>query len=438
MMAERANILMIICHDIGRHLGCYGERVDTPNLDRLAREGVVFENYFCTAPQCSPSRGSIMTGKYPHRNGLIGLTHLGWKLNEEEKILPQVLTEAGYETFLFGVQHEAEDASRLGYDNMFPGHDARKTYADIETELFSRREHERPFFASAGLFEPHRLADGSFGNEKYSAPPPSQVEAPPYLPDRPGIRRDIAGLNGMVKYADEFAGKCLKGLEEAGLADDTLVIFTTDHGIAMPRAKGTLYDPGIGTALIMHKPGEFCGGKAYGELLSNVDLLPTLAEYAGARESSGIDGKSFLSLLKGGEYAGREAVFAEITYHCQYNPQRCVRTERHKYIRSFSDAVSVYLPADIYRSPAGREVRDEYYATKRPGEELYDLKADPLEMNNIACEPSSQEVRKILSKKLSSWMEETGDFLPESAPPPPENQKKRSTEPNNPEWRNNL
>ncbi len=433
-MSKNPNILMIICHDIGRHLGCYGAKVKTPNLDRLAGGGVLMENYFCTAPQCSPSRGSIMTGKYPHKNGLIGLAHLGWELNEGEKTLPEYMNESGYETFLFGVQHETAEPGKLGYKHMYPGHEAGKTFIDMDRILFSGKKESKPFYASVGLFEPHRLGDGSFGNEKYGALSPEDAPLLPYLPDLPGIRKDIAGLNAMVEYVDDFVGRCMNRLQETGL-DDTLVLFTTDHGIAMPRAKGTLYDPGIGTALIMHRPGEFQGGRVYSELLSNVDLLPTLAEYAGLGTLDDVDGKSFLPLLKGEKYSPRDCVFAELTYHCQYNPQRAIRTKKHKYIKSFSEAVSVYLPADIYEGPAGRELRDEYYSKKRAQEELYDLEKDPLEQDNLISEPAYLKDAAYLSQRLHEWMKKTKDKMLDGAVPPSGKQKTRINDSNNPEWK---
>ncbi|MFH0963764.1 MAG: sulfatase [Planctomycetota bacterium] len=429
--AERPNILFIITHDTGEHVGCYGAAVETPNIDRLAGEGVRFENSFCTAPQCSPSRGSVLTGKYPHRNGLVGLAHLGWELNEGEVTLPMVLGEARYETYLFGVQHESRDAARLGYahvrergasaEGAFAGSGARATEWFL-AELPALASARKPFFASVGFLETHRpfphARDGRRAGE---------VKVPAWLPDRPGIREDIAGLEGLVREADRCVGRMMDGLEGAGIADRTLVIFTTDHGVAMPRAKGTCYDPGVKVALIMRPPGSRMRGTpgVRSEMVSNVDILPTLCEVAGAGRIEGIDGRSFLALLEGRGYEARKDVFLEMTWHDRYNPMRAVRTERWKYVRNFGERPMVYLPKDIFLGRAGEEVREEYYAGKRPAEELYDLREDPLERRNVAGEAGCAGVLAELRGRVEEWMRETGDRLLAGDWPPTEEQRER-------------
>lgn len=423
----RPNILLLICHDLGRHLGCYGvPGLETPNLDELARQGVRFTNYFCTAPQCSPSRGSIITGLLPHNNGLMGLAHLGWELNDDVVTLPQRLAGCGYETYLFGPQHEAgeDNAGRLGYQHIGRRGPAwevadqvvnflRERAATVEfgtnvpPEAISNRSSEQPFYASVGFFEPHRPYD----LPQYTPDDPERVTVMPYLPDVPGVRQEVAQLQGMIRAVDKAVGKILTALDETGLRDNTLVVFTTDHGIALPRAKGTLYDPGIGTALLMHWPGQIEGGRVYDQLLSNVDLMPTLMELVGNLVSEDIDGRSFLPLLRGEEIEEREYIFAEMTWHDQYDPVRGIRTHRYKYIRSFGARPLVYIPADIYDSPSGKAVRDEYYGKRRPAEELYDLEKDPEERNNLINDPQYQDIAAALRKRVQQWMEQTNDPL---------------------------
>ena len=404
----RPNVLMMICHDLGRHIGCYGvEGLETPNIAKLAKQGVRFSDYFCTAPQCSPSRGSIMTGLLPHNNGLMGLAHLGWKLDDDIKALPEYLVDHGYETYLFGLQHETPDGdeARLGYQHVGRRGKAWEIADDVAGFL-KERESSKPFYASVGFFEPHRPYD----QPDYTPDDPGEVSVPSYLPDTPGVRLEVGQLQGMIRSLDAAVGQILTVLEKTGLKDSTLVIFTTDHGVAMPRAKGTLYDPGVGTALIMGGPG-LPEGSVESSLLSNVDLLPTILEYVGAPLHRELDGYSFLPLLQGKPYKVRDQIYVEMTWHDRYDPVRGVRTARYKYIRSFGGRPLVYIPADIYDSPSGEAVRDEYYGSQRPVEELYDLVKDPGEIDNVIADPEYEAVAKELRTKLQNWMETTNDPL---------------------------
>jgi arylsulfatase A-like enzyme len=422
---SRSNILLVICHDLGRRLGCYGGPVRSPNLDRAACDGVVFTNYFCTAAQCSPSRGSIITGRFPHRNGLMGLAHIGWELNDGENTLPMYLNQTGYSTHLFGLQHESADPSRLGYQHLHlhEGSGAARVAA-AEVAAFLRhaaRTADTPFYACVGIGEPHR----PYHRPGYPADDPEQVQPLPYLPDRPGIRDDLAHLDGLISAVDEAISQILAALEETGLSGNTLFIFTTDHGIAMPRAKGTCYDPGIETALIMRLPGRFARGVQRGELLSNVDLLPTLLELAGCEIPRDLDGYSFLPLLTGGSYRPRDHIFIEMTWHDKYNPMRGIRTQAYKYVCNFGDRPLVFLPLDVYLGRAGEEVRDEFYACSRPAEELYDLGDDPLEQRNLAADPSHCAALEELRRRVQEWMELTGDPLLSGPVEPPPKQRER-------------
>src|SRR5437870_4686149 len=190
-MPDRPNILLIITHDTGQHLGCYGRQsVRTPNLDRLAAEGVRFENHFCTAPQCSPSRGSILTGRFPHVNGLMGLVNRGWHLPDSETTLAEYLGAAGYETLLFGFQHEKRDLSSLRRcyqwisDRSVPPL-GENVAPEVARFLRERGTRDRPFFAMVGFEETHRPFD------RYAPADPAAVEVPPFLPDLPEVRQDL-------------------------------------------------------------------------------------------------------------------------------------------------------------------------------------------------------------------------------------------------------
>jgi len=432
MKSERPNILMVISHDQGRRLGCYGAPVRTPNLDKAAADGVVFTNYFCTAAQCSPSRGSIITGRFPHNNGLMGLAHIGWEFNPGEKTLPMYLNEAGYITHLFGLQHESADLARLGYQHLHlhEGSGAARAAAqDVMAFLHqAATEQSQPFFAMVGTVEPHR----PYQRPGYPADDPAQVQPLAYLPDKPGVREDIAGLNGLIAVVDEAVGEILAALEQTGLAENTLFMFTTDHGIAMPRAKGTCYDPGIETALITRWPARFPRGVRRDQLLVNTDLLPTLLELVGCEIPGNLDGRSFLPLIAGAPYMPRDHIFIEMTWHDKYNPMRGIRTHTHKYIRNFGDRPLVFLPLDIYLGRAGEETRDEFYSCSRPEEELYDLRNDPLEQRNLASDPAYRPVLEDLRRRVQEWMESTRDPLLAGpvAPPPKQRERLAKGEPN--------
>lgn len=434
LVDSEPNVVLIHCHDLGRRIGCYDRDVDTPALEALADDGAVFENHFVTAPQCSPSRSSIHTGEFPHVNGLMGLAHGRWEIDDRFATLPAALAERGYETYLFGLQHAATDPKSLGFEHIFPGGartspvsptdhavNRARDVAEAFESFLSSDPPGAPFFASLGFFEAHRVRlDDRYGFDdgNYETADPADVEALPYLPDREGIRRDLAEMEGMIEAIDEAVDAVLDALEAAGLADDTAVVFTTEHGIAFPRAKGCCYDPGIEAALLMRYPGEIDGGERYEELVSNVDLFPTILEMADGTVLDDVSGQSFLPLFTDQEHYPRELVFAEMTWHDRYNPVRAVRTDRYKYIRSFWHLPDVYMTDDILMSEAGRAVRDEFQSNPRPYAELYDLEDDPYERENLVEDDQYRHVRDELERRLVAWMRRTEDPLL-SGPIPP-------------------
>lgn len=406
------NILLVLCHDLGRHLPCYGVGgLDTPNIDRLAAGGAVLERYFATAPLCSPSRGSLLTGTHPHSNGLMGLVNRGWDMPDRTPTLPQLLRDAGYVSYLFGLHHEKKDPRRMGYDRVPQGRvplHAGAVLPGVAEFLHGVREATRgnPFLAVAGLFETHR----PFKHARYTPADPAAVEVPSFLPDHPGVREDLADLAGVVAAVDEHLGTVLDALTDTGLEERTLVVLTTDHGIAFPRAKSTLYDAGIGVAGVLRWPGVIPAGSRVDALLSSVDLLPTLLQAAGREAPAHLEGRSFLPLLRGEPGTGDEAVFAEKTYHDAYDPKRAVRTARWKYIRNFAAGPALLLPADIAASPSAAAVA-EAADLPRPGEELYDLAADPDERRNLVEDPTAADVLAEMRQRLQGWMERTADPL---------------------------
>src|SRR5579884_778778 len=278
-LLDRPNILFITCHDLGRHLGCYGiETVHSPNFDRLASTGVRLTRACATASSCSPSRAAMATGRYPHSNGVMGLTHppFGWDLRPGERHIAQILNDAGYGTHLFGFQHVSPYDDRLQFGWIHTDHNrglAGPVSEKVAT-LLQAHNHHRPFYVEVNLEEPHRPYDQ--GN---CCPDDSLgVTVPGYLPPSQESRIEMAGLQGAVRQADAAIGRMLDALDDAGLARRTLVIFASDHGIAMPRAKCTLYDPGLEVAMLLRWPRGFEGGRSIDDLISNIDLLPTMLE----------------------------------------------------------------------------------------------------------------------------------------------------------------
>ena len=419
-MADRPNILLITTHDLGTHLACYGfdPGIPSPNLDRLAADGVRFENHFCTASFCSPCRGSINTGRYPNCNGLMGLVNLGWDIPDaDNRFLAAELGAAGYRTTLVGLQHTAKDPSRLGYDEVIRcGNRCRQVAPAAIKHLgeLAGRENVKPFFMEVGFSEVHR----SYGDLEQLPVSEEDVRPLPFLKDTPGLRADLAAFYENIRRMDESVGQILSALDSTGLAENTLVVFTTDHGIAFPRAKGTLYDSGIRTTLLMRLPGSLPAGRVRTAMTSHVDIYATLLDFAGRTLPENCQGRSLRPLLQGDEEGGREFIFAEKNTD-PTDIKRCLRTRTHKYIRNYTDGPLLALPGDIEVTPSRRDMGDDHLAP-RPPVELYDLVDDPLETENIAGREEHRELEQAMAARLQQLLEDTCDPVLTGLPSRPE------------------
>jgi len=409
-------------HDLGRHLHCYGaDSVSSPHLDALAAAGMQFDLAFATAPQCSPSRASLATGLYPHNNGVMGLAHAGfdWELSAATPHAAALFGAMGYETHLFGHQHVTLHPERLGFAHIHlpaqePGSATGMVVAAGVAELFAKRDSETPLFLEINFDDTHRPYP------ELAAPPSQKLSVPGYLPAIPETFIELAGAEAAIRSADAAVGRVLDAIEGSGREGSTLVVFTTDHGLPMPRAKCTLYDPGLEVALLMRWPaGGLVGARKVDELVSNIDILPTLIDAAGGAAPKGVQGRSLMPLLRGEKHKPRDAVFAEKTFHSYYDPMRCVRTPTHKFIRNFETAFAVEVPADIQRGPLFRADPSRYSADRPSIIELYDLGADPLEQNNLSGEPAGAAVERELDARLWAWMRETSDPLLKGPVPSP-------------------
>ncbi|KAB7758899.1 sulfatase family protein [Mycolicibacterium mucogenicum] len=406
------NVLFVHWHDLGRYLGAYGHRdVSSPRLDQLAAEGILFTRAHATAPLCSPSRGSIFTGRYPQSNGLVGLAHHGWEYYAGVQTLPQLLSESGWHTALFGMQHETSFPSRLGFDEF----DVSNSFCEYVVERAVRWLEEppqKPFLLTAGFFETHR----PYPRERYEPAPSDTVSVPDYLPDTDSVRDDLAEFYGSIAVADAAVGQLLDALEAAGLDRNTWVVFLTDHGPALPRAKSTLYDAGTGIAMIVRPPRDAgIAPHVYDELFSGVDLLPTLLDLLGVPVPAAVEGLSHAEALTAAEAQPvvREEVYTAKTYHDSFDPIRAVRTKDFSYIENYASRPLLDLPWDIADSPPGRAVQPAI-GDPRPARELYDLHADPTERHNLLLDvqPEYHAVAAQLALKLNTWRQQTGDVIP--------------------------
>ncbi len=412
-MSTPPNILYLHSHDTGRYVQPYGHFIPTPNIQLLADQGLLFRKAFAAASSCSGSRASLVTGQYPHSNGMIGLAHRGFALNDYGQHIVHTLRRAGYHSELIGEQHISGDDGILGYDRV---HEIDRTHVDTVAPLavdFLRGTPPEPFFLSVGFFETHRsfFEPSSVRDTLYSLPPAG-------LPDLPAVRKDMAAFKASARSLDQGVGAVLHGLLEGGLTERTLVVCTTDHGLAFPGSKATLTDRGTGVSLIVRGPDGFTGGRVIDALVSQIDIYPTLCELAGLEPPGFVQGESLMPLVRGEVERVREEVFTELTYHAAYEPQRAVRTERHKYIRRYVDGGPVLANCDD--SPT-KDLMIELGWADRPldREQLYDLALDPYEADNLAADPAYADVRTELAERLDEWMRATGDPLLDGPVPAP-------------------
>jgi arylsulfatase A-like enzyme len=414
------NVLIVHWHDLGRCLGAYGHAgVSSPRLDRLAAEGIRFTRAHATAPLCSPSRGSLFTGRYPQSNGLIGLAHHGWEYRSGVRTLPQMLSESGWYSALFGMQHETSYPKRLGFDEF----DVSNSYCEYvvdRAEEWLRDSAEnlggQPFLLTAGFFETHR----PYPRDRYEPADSETVDPPDYLPDSPEVRGDLADFYGAIATADAAVGRLLDTLAQTGLDANTWVVFFTDHGPAFPRAKSTLYDAGTGIGVIIRPPANRAmPPRVYDELFSGVDLLPTLLCLLGLKVPADVDGVSHADALLAPDPQAepvREHVYTMKTYHDSFDPIRAIRTKEYSYIENYAPRPLLDLPLDIQTSPSGEAVAP-FVQGPRPERELYDLRTDPTEASNLlAGDPSmaadTEAIAADLAVRLHDWRQRTGDVIP--------------------------
>lgn len=421
---NRPNILLITADDLGVQLSSYGmNQINTPHLDRLARSGVRFSNGYVTQASCSPSRSSIFTGLYPHQTGQVGLSHRGYQMHEGFPTLPSVLGNAGYHTGVIGKIHvRPEKAVPFDFTGPGPGKTRDVRHVANVSEQFLKKRTEKPFFLMVNYTDPHKPYKRQVKGIPADPVSADEVQSFPFLGiDTPDVRESVAGFLNSVKRVDEGIGKLLEAVRSTGHLEETIVLFVGDHGPPMDRAKTTTYEAGVKVPFIVSWPGVTKPRTVRPELVSTVDIVPTLAEAADVRWPNRVAGKSLLPLLRGKTVEWRDALFTEYTSHVDehYYPRRAVRMGKYKLIvnvlheqpnpvTGLSPAMKFFQKEKWKNTPIGKAFAR--YADP-PRIELYNLKNDPSELRNLADSTEYEDVRQHLLERLRAWMRSTNDYL---------------------------
>ncbi|MHC4564327.1 MAG: sulfatase family protein [Planctomycetota bacterium] len=428
---QRPNILMIVSEDNGPELGCYGDPyARTPHLDKLAASGVRFNRAFVTQAGCSQSRASILTGLYPHQHGQIGLATWGFRMyRPDTPNLVRGLKEAGYRTGIIGKLH-INPAAAFPFDmhEISTSNFARKDLGDYarHAEAFFKAD-ERPFLLSANYPDAHapwiKQIDG-LPRQPLDA---DKVKALPYFGiDTTGLRKLNADYYNCLSRLDSLIGDLLEALDRSGKADNTLIAYLGDHGADFLRGKRTSYEGGVRIPLIIRWPGRAKAQQVREELVSTIDLMPTLLEAAGAKPVENLPGRSLLPLLFDKPVEWRRYLFTEYHTHAaeqNFYPQRTVRDERYKLIENLMPRQvnpgyaftngrfpNAGIPDAI--AAAAPVVREAYRLMRRPsGFELYDLQVDPYEFRNLAGTKEHASTLTELKQRLVAWRRQTNDPL---------------------------
>jgi N-sulfoglucosamine sulfohydrolase len=427
----RPNILYCVADDWGwPHAGAYGDKVaKTPTFDRVAREGVLFTHCFSAAPSCTPSRAAMLTGQYPHRLEEGGV--LWGFLPKKFPVYPDLLEQAGY---VVGSMRKG-----WGPGNFQAGGYTRNPAGPVFRDLagFLKAVPEgKPFCFWFGSNDPHRPYEkGSGAASGFKA---ENLVVPPYWPDTGTVRQDALDYYAAVERFDREVGEALMLLERAGRLDNTLVLITGDNGWPFPRCKANLYDVGTRQPLAVRWPKKVKGGQVCDEFINLMDVAPTFLEVAGLKPPPEMTGRSFLPFLcEPVQNRSRQAVFLERERHANVRagdlgyPSRAVRTRDFLYLRNFrpdrwpaGDPQAHKDPrreyGDVDDGPTKNYILEhkaepgigrcfELCFGKRPAEELYDLKHDPCQTNNVAAQGSYAPARQAMRDRLESWMKESGD-----------------------------
>jgi N-sulfoglucosamine sulfohydrolase len=451
------NIVLLIADDLGRHTGAYGDTTaKTPNLDRMAREGVRFTNAFCTTASCSASRSVILSGLHNHTSGHFGHAHSPHNFSylPTVKSGPELLKEHGYRTGVIAKLH-VNPMDKFPWDlnaTRETGRDGKSVAA--RAREFVQASQGKPFYLHVGFTDPHRDREG-FANRDYPGITrnrfdPAQVKVPSFLPDNPATREEVAEYYEAANRLDQGIGMVFDVLRETGELDNSLVVFISDNGMPFANAKTNCYDAGLRLPLIVRAPGLSRRGTVNNAMVSWTDLLPTFLDWAGAKGPDyPLHGRSFLPVLEQENPSGWDHVHFSHTYHeiTMYYPMRGVRTRQYKYIRNLFPELEYPHASDLWASKTWQSVlaagenakvgqRPVGQYLHRPAEELYDVSRDPDELTNLAGSAAHRQTLTALRKQVHEWRGRTkdpwiihslynGEGLPQEAPANvPRNRKK--------------
>lgn len=436
--SERPNVLLITVDDMNYNTpgvtGCFVPDA-TPAIDRLASEGIRFVHSHVNIAVCQPSRSVLMTGRYPHRNGALGFDPISWDV----PTLQEQLRKAGYYNGIIGKTSHLAPLPKMCWDFFVRtytkenrwGRDPDIYYTYTKSFLGRAKDLGRPFFLMANTHDPHRPFAGSQQElevfeetipfrRKFS---PEEIQIPGFLPDLPLVRKEVAEYFTSAYRADEMVGRTLQALEEEGLAENTLVMFLSDNGMAFPFAKTNCYLTSTRTPWIVRWPGKIEPGRVDTEnLISGIDFMPTILDALGLPQVEGMDGRSFLPLLLGKEQEPFTSVFTMFnkTSAKKYFEMRCVQSRRFGYIyNKWSDGQTRFQNESMsgltYRAMKEAAQRDAAIADRvklfeyRVKEEFYDFENDPDALDNLIAEPEFQAEIQFFRQQLRTCMKETGD-----------------------------
>ncbi len=426
-LAPPSNVLLVIADDLGVELGCYGDgQALTPHLDAFAATGVRFETAWVTTASCSPSRGSIHTGLYPHQSGLIGLSHRGYSMHEEFPTSASLLHEHGYRTGMIGKFHIAPESAAV-WDFLFTDFEICYDERDVATmvkvaEGIIKGSAEDPFFLVISFVDPH----APFSHQLHGLPeePQSAGEIDPFPwigINTEEIREQTAGYYNSVARLDAGFGLLMEVLKESDHYGDTLIIFIGDHGPPFTRAKTTCYNMALRIPLIISYPRYQKPSQVRTELVSTVDLMPTILDAAGVDAPENLPGHSLVPLVRGDTPEWREYLFGEHHAHQQFSwfPRRTLRDDRYQLILNLTPEIENPILGvdgcvvwDASRDPRlkGTTIREVYDRLRNPpAVELFDLKKDPSSFYNLAEDPAYQVIRQRLETALLDFRGRSGD-----------------------------
>lgn len=433
--AEQPNVILFIADDVSwNDYGCYGNpHARTPHIDQLASDGIRFTKAYLTASSCSPSRSSIVTGRYPHNTGRAAELHLPIAANLPW--FPELLKEAGYYTALSGKNHLSVDRANpavepreKAFDLVDPGRTKANSGGHANWVKVTReRPMDRPFFFWFAAYDAHRGwdADQQWQAEYGPRHTPSEVVVPPFLVDSQATREDLASYYNEVTRFDYYIGQVVAELKSQGVWENTLIFVMADNGRPFPRAKTRLHDSGMQTALVAHWPGGMQVSGTFEGLASVIDLAPTILKAAGVQPAATMQGVPLQAVFQDLAARPRKVAFSEHNWHDYAAHGRSVRDGRFLYIKNNRPYAAWQGPADSVRSPShlalqkyrddGRltDAQKDVFLDPRPAEELYLVDSDSDQVNNLVNSRDHQKDLQRLRALLAEWTDATGDTIPE-------------------------